>query len=384
MESGGESLASWLIGPARLSGDPFVVASGLVARLTEIGVPLHRLRIAMRVDNPLLSAWGISWTPETGTEIYTVPRALLDTSAYLGSPVQHVIETRTSFRRRLDRLGPEDHHVLRELADSGFTDYLAIPVAFGNGIVQTAMLATRQPDGFADEHVALVESLSVPLSAAIEPIAMRRSTASLLAAFLGDGPALRVQAGAIRRGDVVEIEAAVVFTDLRGFTALSTATGPDQLLSTLGRYFEAVVDAVREDGGDVLKFLGDGVLAIFPAGAEEAGRAQACDAARRAVSRAFASAAEKDLPPFVAALHVGPVTYGNVGSPNRLDFTVVGPTVNVVSRLEGIAKATGEPAVCSEAFAEALSGGSARRLGNFELKGLAGSWPVFALPIGTV
>jgi adenylate cyclase len=379
MWSSVEELAAWLVGPARLSGDPIALASGLVDRLRTLGVPLDRLRVGVRVANPLLGAWGVSWTPETGAEIYTVERRLLDTSVYAGSPVQHVIDTRASFRRRLDALAPDDHAILHELAAAGFTDYLAIPVVFGDGVVQTGMFATRRQGGFSDEHVALVESLAVPLSAAIEPMAMRRSTASLLATFLGDGPAERVQAGAIRRGDAVETEAAVLFTDLRGFTALSEAAGPNEVLHALGRYFEVVVDAVRAQGGDVLKFVGDGVLATFPAEGES-GRASACAAALRALSHAFADVgARRDLPPFVAALHIGPVVYGNIGSPDRLDFTVVGPTVNVVSRLEGVAKASGERAVCSRAVASALPVDATRSLGTFDLKGLAAPLQVFAL-----
>jgi adenylate cyclase len=372
-------IATWLVGPARLSGDPVAVVLGLAERLARARLPLHRIRISMRVVNPLLTAWGVSWTPETGAALYSVPRTVLETSAYARSPVQHVIETRTSFRRRLRGHGPKDHTVLHELAEAGFTDYLAIPVEFGDGVVQTGMFATRRQGGFNDGQIVFLEALSVPLAAAFEPIAMRRSTASLLATFLGDGPAARVQAGAIRCGDVIEIEAAVLFTDLRGFTALSTTTAPDQLLGTLGRYFESVVEAVRVEGGDVLKFVGDGVLAIFPAAAGQAGRTEACAAALRAVSRAFVDADKRDLPPFVAALHTGVVTYGNIGSPDRLDFTVVGPTVNVVSRLEGVAKASGQRAVCSDRVAHALPAGAARLLGDFSLRGIAGSLPVFSL-----
>lgn len=372
-----EELAAWLIGPARLSGDAIAVTSGLAQRLTALGVPLHRLRIAMRVNNPLLSAWGTSWTPETAAEIYTFSRTLLDTSTYLGSPVQHVIGTGTWLRRRLDRLGPEDHTILHELASAGFTDYLAVPVAFGDGIVQAATFATRHDSGFAESHIALIKGLAVPLSAALEAIAMRRSTASLLAAFLGEEPAARVQAGAIHRGDIVETEAAVLLTDLRGFTPLSLTSPPSQLLTTLGHYFEGVVDAVRAEGGDVLKFLGDGVLSIFRVG--EGGRMAACAAAVRAVSRAVATSRANDLPPFVAALHMGPVMYGNIGSLDRLDFTVVGPTVNMVSRLEGIAKASGETVVCSGTFASTLPHAVTRTIGWFELKGLEGRHEVFAV-----
>jgi len=377
-----DELAAWLIGPARLSGDAAAVTSGFAQRLTALGVPLHRLRIAMRVDNPLLTAWGIIWAPETAAEIFTLSRALLDTPTYVGSPAQHVIETGTWFRRRLDRLEPEDHTVLHELASAGFTDYVAVPIAFGNGIIQPAIFATRHGRGFAESHIALIKGLCVPLSAALEAIAMRRSTASLLATFLGEGPAARVQAGAIRRGDIVETEAAILLTDMRGFTPLSLTSSPSHLLATLGHYFEAVVDAVRAEGGDVLKFLGDGVLSIFRVG--EGGRMAACAAAVRAVSRAIVAAWAEDLPPFIAALHVGPVMYGNIGSPTRLDFTVVGPAVNIVSRLEGIAKASGETVVCSETFASALPGTFTRTLGRFELKGLAGEHDVVAVSIEQV
>ena len=377
-----EELAAWLIGPARLSGDAAAVTSGFAQRLTAMGIPLHRLRIAMRVDNPLLTAWGILWAPETAAEIFTLSRALLDTPTYVGSPAQHVIETGTWFRRRLDRLEPEDHTVLHELASAGFADYVAVPIAFGNGIIQPAIFATRHDSGFAESHIALIKSLSVPLSAALEAIAMRRSTASLLATFLGEGPAARVQAGAIRRGDIIETEAAILLTDMRGFTPLSLTSSPSHLLATLGRYFEAVVDAVRAEGGDVLKFLGDGVLSIFQVG--EGGRMAACAAAVRAVSRAIAAARAEDLPPFIAALHVGPVMYGNIGSPTRLDFTVVGPAVNIVSRLEGIAKASGETVVCSATFASALPGTFTRTIGRFELKGLVGEHDVFAVIVEQV
>ena len=152
---------------------------------------------------------------------------------------------------------------------------------------------------------------------------MRRSTASLLATFLGDGPAARVQAGAIRRGDIVETEASIMLTDMRGFTPLSLTVHPSQLLATLGRYFEAVADAVRAEGGDVLKFIGDGVLSIFQVG--EGGRMAACAAAVRAVARAIAAAGAEDLPPFMAALHAGSVMYGNIGSPTAWILPWSGP-----------------------------------------------------------
>jgi adenylate cyclase len=205
-----------------------------------------------------------------------------------------------------------------------------------------------------------------PLAAALEPTAMRRSSASLLRTFLGDGPAAAVLAGAIRRGDRRHIEAGILFSDLRGFTTMSERLGEADLFAALDRYFEAVVEAVRSEGGDVLKFLGDGVLAIFPV--ETAG------------SRGAAAAATDGTPlAFTAALHVGQVVYGNIGSPDRLDFTVLGPAVNLVSRLEGLAKQLNRPLLCSAAFAHALDAPLAS-LGHFPLKGVAEPQEVFAPP----
>ena len=258
---------------------------------------------------------------------------------------------------------------------------MAVPLEYGDGSVQGLSLVSDGKDGFADSHVELIERLRQPLAAALEPTAMRRSSASLLRTFLGDGPADAVLAGAIKRGDRRHIDAAILFSDLRGFTAMSERLGEADLFAALDRYFEAVVEAVRGGGGDVLKFLGDGVLAIFPV--EAAGsRAAACGAALRAIDHArerLVGAAAADGTPlvFTATLHVGQVVYGNIGSPDRLDFTVLGRAVNLVSRLEGLAKELARPLLCSAAFAAALDAPLAS-LGRFALRGVTEPEEVFA------
>jgi adenylate cyclase len=373
-------ISRWLIGEARLSLDPLRLISGFCERLVGQGVPLWRLRAGQRLANPLASAWGVIWTRDgAGTHEYLVPRATLATGAYYGSPFQYVVERRQTFRRRLQDLDPErDHAVLHEMAAAGGTDYLAVPLEYGDGSVQGLSLVS-DGEGFADAHLDLIERLRQPLAAALEPTAMRRSSASLLRTFLGDGPAEAVLAGAISRGDRRHIEAAILFCDLRGFTQLSERLGEADLFTALDRYFEAVVEAVRGEGGDVLKFLGDGVLAIFPVEAA-GGRAAACAAALRAVGQArkrLARAESAGPLAFVATLHVGEVAYGNIGSPERLDFTVLGPAVNLVSRLEGLAKELDQPLLCSAAFAGALDLPLAS-LGHFALKGVAEPEEIFA------
>jgi adenylate cyclase len=370
---------NWLIGPARRSCTPVEIVNGLVERLVAAGVPLWRVRIAQQVANPLIGAWGVVWTRTGGTELYTVPRGVLQTNAFYGSPFEHVVKTRTKFRGSLENLQRgRDHEVLFELAAAGSTDYLALPVEYGDGSVQASAFTTDRPGGFRDEEAALIERLMPALAAAMEPAAMRHSMASLLEVYLGTGPAGRVVGGAFQRGAMTEIEAAVMITDLRGFTDLSERLPPDRLLQVLGAYFELVVEAVRSEGGDVLKFVGDGVLALFSA--EGGGLTEACQRAVRSTARAFARNSDPDLR-FVSALHVGPVVYGNIGSLDRLDFTVVGATVNYVSRLETAAKLLDKRAICSQDVARLLPPDMALSLGQHSLKGFSDLQTLFELKL---
>jgi adenylate cyclase len=372
--------ARWLIAKARLSLAPLELIDRFRHQLVELGLPLWRLRAGQRLANPLASAWGVIWTRDgSDTHEYVVARTTLSTGVYYGSPFQDVIQRRKGFCRRLLDLSERDHQVLHEMVAAGSADCFAVPLEYGDGSVQGLSLVSDNKDGFADSHLELIERLRQPLAAALEPTAMRRSSESLLRTFLGDGPADAVLAGAIRRGDRRHIDAAILFCDLRGFTVMSERLDEADLFAALDQYFEAVVEAVRGGGGDVLKFLGDGVLAIFPV---EAGRTDACRRALEAVAEArerLAEAAAADGTPlaFIATLHVGQVVYGNIGSPDRLDFTVLGPTVNLVSRLEGLAKELDQPLLCSAAFAAALDVPLAS-LGRFALKGVTEPEEVFA------
>jgi adenylate cyclase len=370
--------ATWLVGTARVALTPGEIVAQSCERLVTAGVPLWRVRVGQRLSNPLIGAWGVVWLRGAGAEEYTIPRSVLATSSYAGSPFEHVIKTRTSFHRPLRDLDPaHDHPVLFELAASGSTDYFALPIVYGDGSVQGAAFTTDAVGGFSPDAVMIIEELSPFLAAALEPAAMRRSAESLLQTYLGDGPARRIAAGAIRRGDQMAIEAAVLLTDLRGYTALCERLSPHELLDHLGRYLEVVVAAVRAEGGDVLKFMGDGVLSIFPVG--DGGREEASGRSRRALQAALIRADQVGELKFVGCLHVGSVTYGNIGSPDRLDFTVVGPTVNFVSRLEGIAKSTGSAAVCSRDVAALFPADATSLLGTFPLPGIADEQPVFEL-----
>ena len=372
-------IVNWLIGPARQKASPEQIVAGLSERLVDAGVPLLRVRIGQQVANPLISAWGVIWNRDGGPESYTVPRGMLATGSYKGSPFEQVIATRSSFHHSLEHLvAGVDHPVLFELAEGGSTDYLAMPIEYGDGSMQVSAFTTDRPGGLTHQEVKLIEELAPAIGAALEPAAMRHSMASLLEVYLGTGPAGSVGKGAYRRGQTTEIEAAVLVTDLRDFTGQSERLQPDALLEVLGAYFEVVVDAVRSEGGDVLKFIGDGVLAVFPAG--EGGRRPACLRAVRAIGKAFGHPAAASMR-FVAALHVGPVVYGNIGSPDRLDFTVVGPTVNYLSRLETAAKSLERRAVCSADVAAVIPAETVDALGRHQLKGFAQPQEIFELKV---
>jgi adenylate cyclase len=371
------AIVDWLIGPARQAASPQEIVGGLSERLLHAGVPLFRVRIGQSVANPLISAWGVIWSRVGGPESYTIPRGMLATGSYKGSPFEQVILTRKSFHHSLENLVVDkDHPVLFELAEGGSTDYLAVPILYGDGALQVSAFTTDRPGGFHDAEIKLIESLAPAIGAALEPAAMRHSMASLLEVYLGTGPADRIGKGAFRRGQTTEIDAAILITDLRDSTGLSERLQPDALLERLGAYFEIVVEAVRGQGGDVLKFVGDGVLAVFPVDGN--GREAACQRAAGAIAAAFANPAAAGMR-FVAALHVGPVVYGNIGSPDRLDFTVVGPTVNYLSRLEGVAKSLDRRAVCSKEVAAVLAGEAAISLGKQMLKGFTEPQEVFEL-----
>ncbi|MEM8948421.1 MAG: adenylate/guanylate cyclase domain-containing protein [Pseudomonadota bacterium] len=382
----GADIADWLIGEGRLLGDGVAIAEGFADRLMAAGVPLLRLRIAQRVANPLLAAWGVIWRRDLGrSEDYVVAAKLLETSTWIGSPFQHVVKTRAPLRKRLTDLHPDDYVVFHEMAEIGGTDFFAMPLEFGDGSVQGMSLVADGENGFADEHIRLFEALRHPLAAAMEAVAMRRSTRSLLKTYLGRGPAEAVSAGSIRRGDLSTLNAVVMFSDLRGFTDKSSRWSDRDLLEALDGYFGVVVDAVQRHQGDVLKFLGDGILASFAIDDSPSTSACCTEAlnaaieARQGLASLNQARAERGQEPldFGTALHVGEVTYGNIGSPDRLDFTVIGETVNLASRIEGLCKTLGEPILCSEAMRQELMQ-DLRSVGNHDIRGMPDPVQLFA------
>ena len=291
-----------------------------------------------------------------------------------------------ALRRRLDGEAVAEFPFLGKLRGEGFTDYLATPLHFTNGEIHVASWAARQPAGFTDEDVVALMAVARPLARLVEIRSLRRTEATLLETYIGRQAGARVLAGHIRRGDTESIHAAIWLSDLRGFTSLADRLPPRELTALLNRYFDCQVPAIEARGGEVLKFMGDGLLAIFPTADD--GPARVCAAALAAAREARANilALERKAAvgrsaglPFSLALHVGEVLYGNVGGGRRLDFTVIGPAINLAARLERLARELGRSIVASAEFA-GICGDRLTSLGSHALRDISALQPAFGLP----
>ena len=289
-------------------------------------------------------------------------------------------------RRRLT--GPDaliDSLVLEEIRDAGGTDYLGIALPRGDGEANRCSFTIDRPGGFPDDEIDRIMALRQTLALVLALKAQARGTQMLLDLYLGQEAGQRVLRGQIRLGGSATIRSVLWMSDLRRFTRLSEELPLADLTAVLNRYFDAVIGPIQAHGGEVLKLMGDGVLGIFRI-EHEREVARMCEAALNAAELAVANMgllnrrrARRGRAPLECgiALHVGDVMYGNVGTHNRLDFTVIGPAVNLCARLEALAGELGERIVCSADFAD-RSGASVRALGSYALKNIDGAFEVFA------
>lgn len=378
-----EELNNWLISEGRLLDDEIEIVKHYCEGLVELGVPLARARIAQTYSNPLLSAWGVIWTP-TETHRYMVPSHLLQTTAWYGSPFEFVVTNRKPLRKKIMSLNLEEEHTLySELAETGATDFLAMPLEYGDGSVQGTSFTTMHEAGYSDDNIRAIEQTRYALAAALEPIAMRESQKSLLQTYLGFGPAIEIGHGRIKRGEHQTVSAAILFADLRDFTSKSELWSEHQLLNTMGDYFEIIINPIHENGGDVLKFMGDGVLAIF---VDEGDCArQSCASALKSAKASFdllesynseMKSSGGEVIDFVISVDFGEVTFGNIGSPSRLDFTVVGRSVNIASRVQELCKELGEHILFTSSVASHLSNGKVS-VGKHSIRGVPDDVEIF-------
>ncbi len=388
---GGE-VAAWLLTEGYRAPSAALLFDELCWRLVGRGVPLSRAAISVSTLHPQIVALSMRWLRSRRiVQEYRVGHGISHTADYIDSPMRATIEHGKTVRYRLDGTDAiEKFPLLVAMREAGATDYLACPLTFFNGRHQTITWATEQPGGFTDADIAAITALLPALAIVVEARVRQRLAASLLDTYLGPTIGRHILDGEVLRGEGRHIRAVLMATDLRGFTALSDRLPGSELIALLNEYFDAVTAPVQARGGEVLKFVGDGVLAIFqPDGSgEPAAALAALDAAAEGLARLVTinrrrRTEGREAIRIGVGLHLGEVIYGNVGAADRLDFTAIGPAVNLVCRLETLTKRLDRPLLASRDFA-AICAHPLMSLGFHPVKGLSEPEEVFGLAEGAM
>lgn len=347
------------------------------------GLPLDRVHVSVTTLHPSVSGLGYTWRPAAATAGERYGHGGFSGAVWQSSPFNHMMEHGLdSMRVRLDRAQPTtDFPIFAQFRREGLTDWLALRQMFDWAAPRTpygrlgmvSSWATRAPQGFSDADDLALRHLRVPIAAAAKSIVVQDISRQVLAAYLGADAADRVLAGEVTRGSVSEIPAVILLADMRGFTALGNTRPTGEVIAMLNRAFDAAAHPITRQGGQILKFMGDAILAVFLTGGESLGAtaARALAAAREIQARAETFAID-------VVVHQGEVHYGNIGASDRLDFTVIGPAVNEASRMEPLCSVLDEPILVSSRVAALLPAGTLRSRGEHRLRGFDTPREVFA------
>jgi adenylate cyclase len=381
-----QKLKDWLIDGARSAPGPTRMMSETCERLVQAGLPLWRVGVFVRTLHPDIVGRNFVWRPGAEVVTRTANFETLESPEYRASPLAIVLGEGREIRSLID--GPESKRFpfFDDMRAEGVTDYIALPMMDSDGSVHASSWATKQPGGFTDEQLNGLRSLIPPLARLIEIIRLHRTATVLLDTYVGNRAGERILGGQIRRGHAETMHAAVWLSDLRGFTALSDRLPAEAVVDILNLYFDCQVSAIRTHGGEVLKFMGDGLLAVFPIAEQPGDTEEVCGnvlaAARESRANVeamhFAVGETIERFRFGVALHVGKILYGNIGGGNRLDFTCIGPAVNLAARLEKIAGRLHRTVVASAAFVRACDDGW-NDLGEFPIAGFSKAERVYGL-----
>jgi adenylate cyclase len=392
-EAGGRAFR-WLLNEGRRLKDLAEIVAGLGRQLTEGGLPLQRLYLGQRTIHPQMGALGFLWNQGDQTaQVIERDHTVVSGQTYLASPMRLLYEEGEKLIRR-KLTGPDaqlDFPVLHELKATGATDYAIFLLEVDDDARASISITTHAPEGFSDAEIASVGAIMPLLAMIVESHEWHRLAKSLLEVYLGEDAGRQVLGGSVRRGQATTIAAAIWFCDLRDFTAMSNQLPRDEVIALLNDYFDAMARPVHAHGGEILKFIGDAMLAIFPM-QDDLDRDRKCHIALRAAQEAFdaldalneirASAGKPPLRVGIG-LHAGSVSYGNIGAvlgnSARLDFTAIGPAVNLASRIEGLCKGLNRPLLASKAFASPC-GSMLVPLGKFDLAGFPEPQDIYGLP----
>lgn len=390
----GNDLIDWVLQFATAHDDLDALLTGLSERLVEAQFPLLRASISLPTIDPSARAVAYIWWRGKGVATERVPHGEDQAENFQRSVIFDLqSRNRDMARFRLeDGEGIDRFALLRDMQSEGATDYLLRLVPFSGGSVALAgvalSVATDRRGGFSDDQCRLINCLVPALALAAYRISIAHIAADALGVYLGPQTGRRVLAGEIRRGEGERISAALLNADLKGFTHLTEREDPLRVVGWLNEHFEAIGNAVTKRGGEILKFMGDGLLAVFPVSDPQARPCPVCEEALAAAEEAIAANAAVNRrrvgsgePPLDVdvVLHFGDVVYGNVGAARRLDFTVIGRAVNEASRMEALCDRLGVNLVVSEEFAKRCSR-MTEGMGEFELRGIAGPRRIYRVP----
>jgi adenylate cyclase len=381
-----DDIADWLIATGAEQGDLRSLTGKLVSRLRAAGIPIHRFNLGVFAVHPEMAGYAVLWV-EGMDEAIEVPVRREDTlkPLYLESPIRVLVERRQTAHFDLeDPSAGNEYPVLSDFRAEGYTHYIGFPIPYGDGDAAILTACTKRVGGFTPEEIKGIERLFPVLSLLISLVETRRLAKTVLRTYLGRNIGERVLAGEILRGQGETIQAALWLCDLRDFTSMTASLGSLAMIDVMNQYFDCMAEAVWEEQGEILKFMGDAMLVVFRIG-DEISRG---DAARRAESaavdalRRLGELSERrvgeGLLPLRAgvAVHLGTVVYGNIGASRRLDFTVMGEAVNLLARIQHLTGETGEELLFTQSVAEHLTETS-ESAGSHYLKGVPGPVEVF-------
>ena len=376
------AIRDWILGEAREIGDPNIILEGVSLMMRDAGVPIDRatsaveLRHAERAANARIWEFGSS----AHEHLYAHERG---SDASGKRPLAEAHRLNDWIFTWLPDTPDDAYDIVAPLKAAGYTHHIAAPVVLPNGMHNGFTFATRAPAGFSEQDVAMLRSIFPTLAALQEMLALNRVMREVMRMYVGNEPHLRILSGDVRRGEVLRIRAAILFADMRDFTQLTSHLPEEAATALVNEYYDCIVPPIDERGGEVLKFMGDGILAIFRAG--ERGDIEACVRAFAAARTGLLRVGDRhekrgSAPSFDVgiALHFGNAAYGNVGSGARLDYTVIGHDVNLASRIADLCGRLGEHLLLSQSFQSRLSEHELRNLGAFALKGIDEPQPLFA------
>jgi len=381
-----QEIADWLLATAAEHNDLRAVTDKIVKRLRAASMPIHRVNMGVLALHPEMAGYAVLWDEGMSEAVeFPVRREDMAKPTYLDSPIRLLVESRKPVDYDLEAPSHTlPFPVLGEFKEAGYTRYVGFPLGYGDDRVAVFTFCTKRPGGFSDEDTVGIQKIFPVLSLLLSVVETRRLAKTVLRTYLGRETGERVLAGEIQRGQGERIQAALWFCDLRRYTAMTAEIGSFAMIDVMNQYFDCMAEAVWAEGGEILKFMGDAMLVVFRVG-DDFSAAKASKSAVRSAQSALDRLADLseqrvsqgELPLRAGvAIHLGSVVYGNIGASSRLDFTVMGHSVNLVARIQNLTGQTGESILFSNEIANHLDE-PVISMGRHELKGVSDPVEVF-------